>query len=108
MANYLKVKKRQQVNALLELGWSHADDIPADRRLQLRPHWLRTRIVDPETLSDAEEGVLVHVDLANAHSVLAVMTADTGRRQGDDFVLTGRLRGSAARGCSIAMDEWLR
>ncbi len=69
---------------------------------------MRTRVVDPETLDDVppgEAGVLVHYDLANTGSVLAVMTSDAGRLAGDHgFEVLGRQPGAEARGCSIAAD----
>lgn len=71
------------------------------------PPWVRTRVVDPATLEDVldgEAGVLVHYDLANTGSVLAVQTSDAGRRTDGGFVVLGRVEGAEARGCSIAAD----
>jgi len=52
--------------------------------------------------------VLLHCDLANTGSVLAVLTSDAGRRAtrsaADDFEVLGRIAGAEARGCSIAAD----
>lgn len=80
---------------------------PLPRR-KLGPPWVRTQVVDPETLepvrSRETEGILRHYDLANLGSVLAVQTEDLGRSVEDGFVLVGRLPGAPARGCSIAMD----
>lgn len=75
------------------------------------PPWVRTRAVDPETLLDVppgESGVLVHYDLANTGSVLAVQTSDLGRMRDAGFEVLGRLRGAEPRGCSIAADALLR
>ena len=78
------------------------------------PPWVRTRVVDPATLEDVapgERGVLLHVDLANTGSVLAVLTSDEGRRDPGsprgDFEVLGRIAGAEARGCSIAADALL-
>lgn len=76
------------------------------------PPWVRTRAVDPATLDDVpdgETGVLVHYDLANTGSVLAVQTSDAGRIAGEDgdFEVLGRIEGAEARGCSIAADALL-
>jgi hypothetical protein len=74
------------------------------------PPWVRTRAVDPATLADVapgESGVLVHYDLANTGSVLAVMTSDLGVLVDGGFRVLGRLRGAEARGCSIAADALL-
>jgi hypothetical protein len=69
--------------------------------------WVRTRVVDPETLeplSEGEIGILQHFDLANLCSVIAVQTEDLGRMIGDGFETLGRAEGAAPRGCSIAVD----
>ncbi len=47
------------------------------------------------------------IDLANTGSVLALQTADLGRRIADGFEVLGREPGAEARGCSIAADELL-
>jgi hypothetical protein len=79
---------------------------PGERR-KLVPPWVRTRVVDPETLAPlphGETGLLQHFDLANVGSVLAVQTEDLGCLAGDGFRLLGRAPGATPRGCSIAMD----
>ena len=71
------------------------------------PPWVRTRVVDPATLADVptgDAGVLVHYDLANTGSVLAVQTSDAGRLSDGGFIVLGRVEGAEARGCSIAAD----
>ena len=76
-------------------------------RRKLVPPWVRTRIVDPETLEpvpDGRAGLLQHFDPANAGSVLAVQTEDMAIRSGDGFRVLGRAPGAMPRGCSIAMD----
>jgi hypothetical protein len=78
-----------------------------ERRRKLVPPWVRTRVVDPETLEplpDGETGLLQHFDLANAGSVLAIQTEDLGAVFDDGFRLFGRAAGAVPRGCSIAMD----
>jgi hypothetical protein len=75
------------------------------------PPWVRSRALDPATLSDVpdgEIGVLAHYDLANTGSVLAVLTADRGRVRGGRLQVVGRLEGAEARGCSIAADALLQ
>jgi hypothetical protein len=74
------------------------------------PPWVRTRVLDPATFTDVspgETGVLVHYDLANTGSVLAVQTSDLGRRLDSGFEMLGRLAGAEERGCSIAADALL-
>jgi hypothetical protein len=72
------------------------------------PPWARTLVVDPETLEEVphgQRGLLLHFDLVNRASVLAVLSEDVGRAVGDGFELHGRASASEARGCSIALDE---
>jgi hypothetical protein len=73
--------------------------------------WCRVRVVDPRTgdeLPPGEIGALVHVDLANRGSAVAVQTSDLGVRLGPGvFGLRGREPGAEARGCSLAADLWL-
>lgn len=75
------------------------------------PPWVRTRVLDPETMDElppGEPGVLVHYDLANLEVPLAIQTEDIGRRIGDRLILEGRLLGAESRGCSLAYEEFLR
>ena len=74
------------------------------------PPWTRTRVVDPETLQPVERGsrgLLLHYDLANHNSVMAILTEDIGVEVAGGFLLEGRAQGSEARGCSLAIDEML-
>ncbi|HSJ05772.1 MAG TPA: hypothetical protein VK936_03650 [Longimicrobiales bacterium] len=80
-----------------------------DRR-KLVPPWVRTRVVDPETLepvSPGTTGLLQHFDLANVGSVMAIQTEDLGVALDEGFQLLGRAPGAMPRGCSIAMDMLL-
>jgi hypothetical protein len=81
--------------------------LPGEPRRKLGPPWARVRIVDPDTGEDAAQGVITVVDLASTGSVLAIQTADVGRRLADGFEVLGREPGAEARGCSIAADEML-
>lgn len=79
-------------------------------RLKKGPAWVRTLVLDPDTLQplpDGETGVLAHIDLANWNSALAILTEDTGRKTEKGLELLGRMKGSEARGCSIAVDQLL-
>jgi hypothetical protein len=79
-------------------------------RAKAIPPWVRTRVVDPATLSDVpagEVGMLVHYDLANTGSVLAVQTSDAGRLVDGGLEVHGRLPGAEARGCSLAAEALL-
>ncbi len=81
-----------------------------DYRYKVVPPWVRTQVVDAETLEPlpcGRLGVLRHFDLANLDSVLAIQTDDLGIAGDDGFEILGRAAGAELRGCSIAMDEWL-
>jgi hypothetical protein len=75
------------------------------------PHWLRTRVIDPisgQEMSQGERGILAHTDLANYNSVTTILTEDVGIATDEGFVLLGRAQGSQAKGCSLAVDEFLQ
>jgi hypothetical protein len=75
------------------------------------PHWIRSRIVDPLTGRDVpagERGILVHCDLANFNSVTTILTEDVGIAVDGGFLLLGRAEGAQARGCSLAVQEFLQ
>lgn len=75
------------------------------------PHWIRSRLVDPVTGHDVaagERGILVHCDLANFNSVSTILTEDVGLQRGDGFLLLGRAEGVDAKGCSLAVEAFLR
>ncbi len=80
-----------------------------DRRRLVAPPWLRTRILDPDTLSPVAAGavgLLCHHDLANAGSVSVVLTEDLGRRAGDDGIeVIGRVPGATPRGCGMLLAD---
>jgi acyl-CoA synthetase (AMP-forming)/AMP-acid ligase II len=94
-------------------GSSHGGTLPTGEYglSKVPPHWVRTRIVHPETMHDVaigERGIIVHYDLANLYSVVAMMTEDVGIRLENGFVLLGRAEGAEARGCSLAVEEFIR
>lgn len=75
------------------------------------PHWIKTRVVNPLTgvaVAKGETGVLAHTDLANFNSVMTLLTEDSGFETDDGFVLLGRAAGAQAKGCSMAVDEFLK
>ena len=81
----------------------------AERQL-VGPPWVRTLVLDPDRLvpvPDGEAGLLLHFDLANLHSVSAVLTEDRGEWHGAGFRVLGRAAGAEPRGCSLTMDELL-
>jgi acyl-CoA synthetase (AMP-forming)/AMP-acid ligase II len=98
---------------MTELGSQFYDSVllePRAPRRKLGPPWAAVRIVDPdsgEDVPDGEVGAVAIVDLANTGSVLALQTADVGRRLSDGFEVLGREAGAEERGCSIAADALL-
>jgi hypothetical protein len=80
----------------------------APRRL-VGPPWLRTRVLDPDTLAEVPHGsagLLCHHDLANAGSVSVVLTEDLGVAAADGSItLRGRVRGAMPRGCGLLLAD---
>lgn len=75
------------------------------------PHWIRTRVVEPlsgEELPTGQPGILAHCDLANFNSVTTVLTEDVGVAVDGGFLLLGRAEGAQAKGCSLAVEEFIR
>jgi len=75
------------------------------------PHWIRSRLVDPatgNTVPDGERGILVHCDLANFNSVSTILTEDVGEPAEGGFLLLGRAEGAQAKGCSLAVEDFIR
>jgi hypothetical protein len=81
---------------------------PEGRR-KIAPPWLRTRVAgaDGKTLPDGTVGALVHVDLGNRSSCIAVATEDLGVRFTDGLVVIGRDAGASLRGCSLDAETLL-
>lgn len=78
-------------------------------RFKVGPHWVRTIVVDPESLEPVSAGVpglLCHFDLANAGTAMAVLTEDLGKVVEDGFELLGRVKGAEVRGCSLSVAQW--
>lgn len=75
------------------------------------PPWARVMVIDAETGAELETGgvgALVHFDLANRGSAVAVQTSDVGQRTADGGVLLcGREPNAEVRGCSLASELWL-
>jgi len=102
---------------MTELSSQFFDNVIRDRyhgrgthRAKAGPPWIRTRVLDPGTLMpvpDGDVGVLCHTDLANAGSALSVLTEDLGRLTADGFEVVGRVAGAEARGCSLALADFV-
>ncbi len=73
------------------------------------PPWLRVRVINPETGTDAQPGTMgfarLH-DLANVESVFAIDTQDLCvAQESGGFQLIGRNPSAPARGCSLSANE---
>ncbi len=100
-----------------ELSSQYFDNVIANRvagvfapRRKQAPPWLRTRVLDPATLSDlpsGQVGLLCHVDLANAGSAVAVLTEDLGRLTDGGLEVLGRAAQAELRGCSLALADFV-
>ena len=96
---------------MAELSSQYYDSVIADRvhgrhraRRKLGPYWMRTVVLDPDTLvpvTPGGRGLLCHFDLANAGSAMAVLSEDIGEQADDGFQLLGRAAGAELRGCSL-------
>lgn len=85
---------------------------PLPVRVHRFPPWVRTRALNPATLAPlppGEPGLLAHFDLANAGSVCHILTEDLGCTTEDGTLrLLGRARGAHLRGCSLAVESFVR
>jgi hypothetical protein len=114
LSTHLGVDRSECINmyGMTELSTQFYDDgnetVPP---VKSGPHWIRTRVINPlsgEEVQKGERGVLVHCDLANFNSVTTILTEDLGVEVDGGFLLLGRVQGTEAKGCSIAVDEFLK
>lgn len=98
---------------MTELTSQYYDDVAAvapdnalRARLKVAPPWMRALVVDAggRALPDGVVGSLVHVDLANRSSCVAVATEDLGARFPGGIALVGRDQGAELRGCSLDVE----
>jgi hypothetical protein len=79
-----------------------------DPDLFVAPHWMRVRLLDPETLEEPSAGtpgLVCLFDLGNLGSAVHLLTEDLGVAAGDGFRLLGRAAGAELRGCSLVVEE---
>ena len=85
--------------------------IGGDPEVFVAPHWVRVRVLHPETLADqatGEPGLIAVFDLANVGSVPHLLTEDLGVADGEGFKLLGRAGSAELRGCSLTVEELAR
>ncbi len=113
LSTYFGVDRSDCINmyGVTELSTQFYDDgnevVPS---VKSGPNWIKTRVINPltgEEVAKGERGVLVHCDLANFNSVTTILTEDLGVEVDGGFLLLGRVQGAEARGCSIAVEEFI-
>ena len=119
IANASELFGIQPVDIIGEFGmtelFSQAYDIPIlkgqnnnnaskwSQRYFINVPWMRTFVVDPVDLSvvdDGQEGLLLHIDLANGMWEPVILSSDIGVRIKNGFRPLRRVKDSAPRGCS--------
>lgn len=93
---------------MTELTSQYYDDVRARDnttlpRVKRALPWLRSRVVDAQgrELPEGNAGALVHVDLCNRSSCLAILTQDLGEIVDAGIRLLGRESEAPSRGCSL-------
>jgi hypothetical protein len=79
-----------------------------DPGLFVSPHWVRVRVLDPESLDEAppgSPGLVAVFDLANLGSAVHLLTEDLGAVEPGGLRLLGRAAGAELRGCSQMAEE---
>lgn len=100
---------------MTELTSQYYDDVllrkeGTETRYKAAPPWLRARVAGPDgrTLPRGTVGAIVHVDLANRSSCLAIATEDIGVQFDEGLVVMGRETGAPLRGCSLSAEDLVR
>lgn len=66
--------------------------------------WMKTMVVDPLTMEEVQEGergILLHYDLANVYTAVAILTYDMAYKKGQGFDQIDRAPNAPLRGCSF-------
>ncbi|ARP97599.1 LuxE/PaaK family acyltransferase [Bordetella genomosp. 13] len=114
LSELLGVPRERCINmyGMTELSTQFYDDgnatVPS---VKSGPHWIRSRLVDPATgatVPAGERGILAHCDLGNFNSVSTILTEDVGLPADGGFLLLGRAEGAQAKGCSLAVEEFIK
>jgi hypothetical protein len=99
VAEYGMTELTSQYYDVLRQAQDDTSEIP----YKTSPPWLRPRVIGPDgkTLPNGTVGALVHVDLANRSSCVAIQTEDLGVQFDEGLVFVGREQGASLRGCSL-------
>ena len=79
-----------------------------DPDLFVPPHWVRARILEPDSLAESQPGttgLICLFDLANLSSAAHLLTEDIGQAHNGGLMLKGRAAGAELRGCSLAIED---
>jgi hypothetical protein len=72
------------------------------------PPWMRHYVVDPtdptRLCDEGQEGILAFMDLANVHTVSAVLTQDRAVSENGGFRVLGRMAEAELRGCNFLLE----
>ncbi|MFN4181975.1 MAG: hypothetical protein ACK4G3_02035 [bacterium] len=82
--------------------------LKVSERYKVVPPWMRVQVVDPESFTPAKRGILLHYDLSNLGTVMAIETEDIGEWKNGGFEILGRAEFSDVRGCSLLLGEYLQ
>ena len=114
LSNAFGISRKNCINmyGMTELSTQFYDDgnevCPS---IKTGPHWIKSRVINPLPKVDVLKGitgVLVHCDLAHFNIVSSILTEDAGIELDNGFFLLGRAGAEEAKGCSMAVDEFLR
>ena len=79
-----------------------------ENRIFRTPPWMQHVILDPSNpiamCPEGQEGVLGFMDLANVHSVSAILTEDRAVSIAGGFKVLGRLAATELRGCNFLLE----
>ncbi len=105
-------QRYEPVQVAAAAGSTTARDAAGWRELYVGPPWLRSVVLDPQTLRPlplGEVGLVGHIDLANVETCAFVLTADLGSLHPSPWGLglrpAGRLPGAEWRGCGLAVED---
>ncbi len=80
-----------------------------ERGIFRTPAWVRFEVLSPDDgrtpVPEGEPGALALLDLANVHTVSAVLTQDRVSARDGGFIIHGRLSEAELRGCNFLLEQ---